>query len=242
MPRGRMPRSYQTRVVRPFCPTRASSWHQTWRRWSGCSAARAWSVVGSLFFERRLRGRVTLRVRGAGFLAREVETIQKAGQTPEAVAYAIPALDVLTEVHQTPGTHASPLGIRPAQDVRLERGLLPFAQPLGPARARSIVEALGSLSVEPQHGITQGLALHPSQACGLGACHALKCVGNGEEPQSGPVVLLARCSAAQVRRSIVLTHWKCGHGNTLRHRPRPSLNHLNLHHLNLPGATEPLLL
>src|SRR3954454_7380216 len=190
MPRGRRPRSYQMRVVRPFCPTRASSWHQIWKRWLGCTAARAWSVAGSLFFEGRLRGRVARRVRGAGFLAREVQTIQKAGQTPLAVAHAIPALDVLTKIHQTPRADSSPLGIRPAQDVRLERSLLSFAQPLGPARARSIVEAVRSLSIEAQHRIVQRLAFHPSQACGLSTGHALKCVGDGQKPQGGPAVLL----------------------------------------------------
>src|SRR3712207_3360351 len=35
-PSGRRPRSYQTRVPRPFCPTRASSWHQS------CSSASGW--------------------------------------------------------------------------------------------------------------------------------------------------------------------------------------------------------
>src|SRR5689334_20453503 len=133
MPRGRRPRSYQMRVARPFCPTRASSWHQIWKRWLGCTAARAWSVAGSLFFEGRLRGRVALRVRGTGFLAREVQTIQKAGQAPQAVAHAIPALGIAAQIHQTPRADPIPLRPRSPQDVRLEGSLLSFAQPLGPA-------------------------------------------------------------------------------------------------------------
>ena len=106
--------------------------------------------------------------------------------------------DVLAQVHQTPG--ADPIPLRPgtAQDVRLERGLLSLVQPLGPTWTRSIVEALGSLGVEAQHGIVQGLALHPGQACGLGAGHAFKRVSNGQEPHSGPAVPLARRPSAQL--------------------------------------------
>src|SRR5215203_1809768 len=113
------------------------------------------SVEGSCFFERRLRGRVALRVRGTALLAREVETVQQAGQAPDTVAHAVAALDVLAQVHQAPGADLVPLRPGPAQNVGLEGGLLPLAQPLRTTRAGSVMKAVRSLRVEAQHGIAQ---------------------------------------------------------------------------------------
>jgi hypothetical protein len=193
---------------------------------------RACSRAGSSFFERCLRGRVALRMRGAGLLARKVKALEQAGQAPEAVTHAVSVRDVLADVHQTP--RADPVLLRPgtAQDVRLERGLLPRAQPLGPAGTRSVVKAVGSLGVEAQHGIMQGLALHPGQARGLGAGHAFERIGDGQEPHRSPAVPLATRPSAEVRRREVPTDLECGHDNTLRHRPRPSLNHPDLSRAN----------
>ncbi len=116
--------------------------------------------------------------------------------------------------------------------MRLERGLLSLAQPLGPALTRLVMEALGSLGVEAQHGIVQRLALHPGQARRLGTRHTFERVGNGQEPHGGTAIPFARRPSAQVRRRVVPTDLECGHDNTLRHRPRPSLNHRNLSRTN----------
>jgi hypothetical protein len=145
----------------------------------------ACSRAGSCFFEGRLRGRIALRVRGAGLLAREVQAPKQARQPPQAVAHAIPALDVRAQIDQTPGANPVALRRRPAQNVRLERGLLPRAQPLGAPRARLVVKPRGARRVEAQHRIAQRLPLHPGQAGRLGARHAFERVGNGEEPQGG---------------------------------------------------------
>ena len=85
----------------------------------------ACSRAGSCFFEGRLRGRIALRVRGAGLLAREVQAPKQARQPPQAVVHAIPALDVRAQIDQTPGANPVALRRRPAQNVRLERGLCP---------------------------------------------------------------------------------------------------------------------
>ena len=158
-------------------------------------------------------------MRGAGLLAREVQALEQARQTPQAVAHAIPALDVLAQIHQTPGADPVPLRPGTAQDVRLERGLLSLAQPLGAPRTRLVVKALGSLGVEAQHGIVQRLALHPGQAGGLGAGHAFERVGNGQEPHGGPAVLFARRPSAQLGGRVVPTDLERGHGNTLSASP-----------------------
>ena len=137
-------------------------------------------------------------MRGAGLLAREVQALEQAGQAPEAVTHAVSVRDVLADVHQTP--RADPVLLRPgtAQDVRLERCLLSLAQPLGPAGTRPVVEALGSLGVEAQHGIVQRLTLHPGQTCGLGAGHAFERVSNGQEPHGGPAIPPMRRPSAQL--------------------------------------------
>src|SRR5215218_1087500 len=135
------------------------------------------SLAGSCFFKGRLRGRVALRVRGAGLLAGEAEPLEQRRKSPDAVAHPIGPLDVLAQVHQAKGTDAVPLGPGTAQDVSLEGGLLAATQPLGATPARLIVEALRSLGIETQHRIAQRLTLHPDQAGRFGPGHAFERIG-----------------------------------------------------------------
>jgi len=86
------------------------------------------SLEGSSFFEGRLCGRIALRVRGPGLLTRQVQPLEQAREPPLAVAHAISPLDMLAQVSQAPGAHPIALGLRPVQDVRLERGLLTRAE------------------------------------------------------------------------------------------------------------------
>ena len=58
------------------------------------------SFEGSSFFERRLRGRIALRVRRTGLLARQVQPLEEAGEPPLAIAGAIGSFDMLAQVSQ----------------------------------------------------------------------------------------------------------------------------------------------
>src|SRR5215218_7664425 len=186
------------------------------------------SLAGSCFFKGRLRGRVALRVRGAGLLAGEAEPLEQRRETPDAVAHPIGPLDVLAQVPQAKGADAVPLGPGTAQDVSLEGGLLAATQPLGATRARLIVEALRSLGIEAQHRIAQRLALHPGEPGRLSPRYALERIGDGQQPQGRPAIPLACGAPTQVSGLIIRTDRKCGHDNAHRHRPRPSLNHTAL--------------
>lgn len=94
-------------------------------------------------------------MRGAGLLARQTQALEQAGQAPQAVSHAITPLDMLAEIRQAPCTDPVPLRPGTAQDVCPERGLLTFAQPLGPAWTRLVVETVGSLGMEAQYRIAQ---------------------------------------------------------------------------------------
>jgi hypothetical protein len=66
------------------------------------------------------------------------------------------------------------------------------------AGARTVVQTVRAFGIEALDSIVQGLALHPSQPCGFGPGHALERIGNRQEPQGGPAVLLTGCTHAQV--------------------------------------------
>ena len=75
----------------------------------------ACSFEGSSFFERRLCGRIALRMRRPGLLARQGQPLEQAREPPFTVAHAISPLDVLAQVNQTPGAHPIALGLRPCR-------------------------------------------------------------------------------------------------------------------------------
>ena len=151
----------------------------------------ACSFEGSSFFERRLCGRIALRVRRPGLLARQGQPLEQAREPPFTVAHTISPLDVLAQVNQTPGANPIALGLRPVQDVGLERGLLTRTELLRATGARPVVQTIGSLSIEALDGIVQGLTFHAGQPGGLGPGHALKRIGDRQQPQAGPTILLA---------------------------------------------------
>ncbi len=84
----------------------------------------ACSFKGSSFFERRLRGRIALRVRKPGLLARQVQPLEQAGEPPLAIADAIDSFDMLAQVSQAPGAHPIALRLRSTQDMGFQRRLL----------------------------------------------------------------------------------------------------------------------
>ena len=84
---------------------------------------------------------------------------------------------MVAQVDQAPGADPVPLGIGTAQDMRLEGRLLALAQPLGPAAARPVVQALGTFGVEAQDGIAQGLPFHSGQPRRFSPRHAVERVG-----------------------------------------------------------------
>jgi hypothetical protein len=153
----------------------------------------ACSFEGSSFFERRLCGRIALRVRRPGLLARQVQPLEQAREPPLAVVHPIGSFDMLAQISQAPGAHPIALRLRPAQDVRPERRLLTRTELLRATGARPVVQAVGSLSIEALDRIVQSLTLHAGQPRGLGPCHTLKRIGDGQQPQGGPAVLLMGC-------------------------------------------------
>ena len=60
------------------------------------------------------------------------------------------------------------------------------------------MQSVRSLSIEALDRIVQGLALHAGQPSGFGPGHALERIGDRQEPQDGPAVLLTGCTRAQL--------------------------------------------
>jgi hypothetical protein len=98
---------------------------------------------------------------------------------------------MVAQIHETPCADPVPLGIGPAQDMSLQRSLLPLAQSLGPAWTRPVVQAFGPFGIEAQNGVAQSLPFHAGQPSRLGAGHALQRTGQGKQPQTSPKVPLA---------------------------------------------------
>ena len=98
------------------------------------------------------------------------------------VAVAKLALGQVGNVGSGPTRHAVPFGGRAAQDHGPQRGLSPLGQP-GRKNTRPVAQAIHALGVVADHRITQGLPLHASQTCGIGAAHAFQRVCNGEGPR-----------------------------------------------------------
>ena len=98
---------------------------------------------------------------------------------------------MVAQIHETPCADPVPLGIGPAQDMRLQRSLLTLAQSLGPARTRPVVQAFGPFGIEAQNGVAQSLPFHAGQPSRLGAGLALQRTGQGKQPQTSPMVPLA---------------------------------------------------
>lgn len=92
-------------------------------------ASLAWPAAE--FFEGRLCGSIALGMRRPRLLARHVQPFEQARHAPQAVAYAIAALDTLAELDEAPGADAITLRISSARDMDFESGLLAFAQALG---------------------------------------------------------------------------------------------------------------
>ena len=105
---------------------------------------------------------------------------------------------MLAQVDQTPSTDPIALGLRPVQDVGLERRLLTRAELLRATGTRAVMQTVRSLSVEALDGVVQGLTFHASQPSGLSAGHALQGIGNGQQPQAGPGVPLTSGPLAEV--------------------------------------------
>ena len=132
----------------------------------------ACSFEGSSFFEGRLRGRIALRVRGPGLLARQVQPREQAREPPLAVVNAIRPLDMLAQIDQAPSTHPIALGLRSTQDVSLERRLLTGVELLRATGAGPVMQTVRSLGIEALDRIVQGLTLHAGQPRRLGPGHA----------------------------------------------------------------------
>jgi len=156
------------------------------------------NLAGNSFFERRLCGRIALRVRGPRFLTRQVQPLEQAREPPWAVVDAVRPLDVLAQIDQTPGAHPIALGFGSAQDVGLERCLPAGAELFRATGSGPVVQTVRSLSIEALDGIVQGLALHAGQPGRLGPGHALERIGNGQQPQAGPGVPLTSGPLAEV--------------------------------------------
>ncbi len=52
------------------------------------------------------------------------------------------------------------------------------------------MQTVWSFSIEALDCIVQGLALHAGEPGGFGPGHALKRIGNGQQPQAGPGIPL----------------------------------------------------
>ena len=121
-----------------------------------------------------------------------------AGKPPFAVVDAISPLDIVTQIDQAPGADPIALGLRPAQDMGLERGLLTRAELFRATGPGPVMQTIRSLGIEALDGIVQGLTLHASQPRRLGPGHALERIGNRQEPQDSPGIPLAGSALAQV--------------------------------------------
>ena len=108
----------------------------------------ACSFEGSSFFERRLRGRIALRVRRTGLLARQVQPLEQAGEPPLAIADRISSFDMLAQVSQAPGAHPITLRLRSTQDAAPERRLLTGAELFRATGPGPVVQTVGTLDIE----------------------------------------------------------------------------------------------
>src|SRR5688572_16818368 len=111
------------------------------------------SCDGSSFFERCLCGRMALRVRGPGLLARQVQPLEQAREPPLAVADPIGSFDMLAQVSQTPGADPIALRLRPAQDMSFQRRLLTRAELFRTTGAMAVMQSVRSPSIETLDGI-----------------------------------------------------------------------------------------
>ena len=129
-------------------------------------AARRWPAAarGAAFLKAACAAGSPFGCEGRAFWRERCRRPSRPDSPHRLVVHAIPALDVRAQIDQTPGANPVALRRRPAQNVRLERGLLPRAQPLGAPRARLVVKPRGARRVEAQHRIAQRLPLHPGQA------------------------------------------------------------------------------
>ena len=105
---------------------------------------------------------------------------------------------MLAQINQTPGTDPIALGLRPVQNVGLERRLLTRAELLRPTGTRAVMQTVRSLGIEALDGIVQGLTLHTGQPSGFGPGHAFQGIGDGQQPQAGPGIPLTSSPLAQV--------------------------------------------
>jgi hypothetical protein len=97
--------------------------------------------------------------------------------------------------------------------VGFQRRLLARSELLRAASPVPVVQAVRSLSIEALDSIVQSLALHAGKPGGLGPGHAFQGIGDRQEPQGGPAILLAGRPHAQISWRVVLTDREPGHAD-----------------------------
>ena len=189
--------------MRPVWPTRASSRNQTSSR-SASGWSRATSAISfGNFFEAFLGLEVGFGVHGARLLPRQAEVVEPPEHAVLGIADAEAVLDEPTEILGAPGADAVALRVRAAQHQRLQRRQLTVIEPGRAAALGPITQTFDPLDVEPDDPIPERLTIHPGQAGGLAAIHAVQRVGQTQQPRRHAAVGLPAGQAAQpLRRDV----------------------------------------
>jgi hypothetical protein len=92
------------------------------------------------------------------------------------------------------------LGVGPAQNQRLEGRQLALVEPPRAAALGAVAQSGDALSIEADHPVAQGLAVHPRLARRLLVAHAAQRVGERDQTtRHAAGALLARQAAQLVR-------------------------------------------
>jgi hypothetical protein len=122
-----------------------------------------------------------------------------------AQGLAEPLLNEAAQVRQRPARWLAPLGIRPAQNLVDQHGLLALAQDLRPVAVRTVYQAGEPFDVEAQNGVTERLALDAGRPRRLSPAHPLQRVCDGQHPlRRAPArLLLGQLPQLRRRRDIL---------------------------------------
>ena len=111
---------------------------------------------------------------------------------------------------------------------------LDIAQVARPARALAVGEAIRSLFVEPVNPVPQGLAIHPTDPCGLSTAHAIVDRRKRQQTAALPGILATAGEFTKVAGIKVATKRNTGwHGDP----PLPTLNQIKTD-LGIPTESE----
>ena len=191
--------------MRPFCPTRASSWNQTSKRSAcGCSATICATAAGKPFFKALLRRGIGLGVPGPWRLPGQVQAAHQPRHPGLGIADAKPLPHDSAQIGQPPSGDAFHLWIRPRQHHGLQRRLLALRQAAGAATSPMVRQRSRARPVVADHPVAQRLTVYPHQSRRRLAAQTVQRSGDRQKAPGNPRVLLRPGQPPQIlRRHIV---------------------------------------